>query len=193
MSPLLLLASFAATLLAEGFTEVCDEHGVKVWRRDAARGFELAAEGEIAAPPDEVLRVLADYEEHPRWVAHLAESRVLHRSNDALDVYQRLALPILADRDYTLHVAWGSDGAARWLRFAAANELGPAPSKGVERVEIHEGTWRLEPIDGGRATRASYRVHLDLAGSLPGWMSRGRAAKDVPGFFERLRARVARR
>jgi hypothetical protein len=60
----------------------------------------------------------------------------------------------------------------------------------VVRVNVHEGSWLLEPVDGGRATHAVYRVHLDLAGSLPSWMARGGAAKDVPDLYENVRRQV---
>jgi hypothetical protein len=180
---LLVVASAAAALASEGFEPVAVERGISIYRRPGAIGIELAAEGDFAAPPERVQAVLIDYAHHTRWVAHLAESRVLDSGPDWLDVYQRLSLPIISDRDYTLHVTWGRDGEALWLRFAAT-ERGPAPRSGVVRVRVHEGSWRLLPRDGGRATHAIYRFHLDLAGSLPGWMGRGRARQDVPALFE---------
>jgi hypothetical protein len=57
----------------------------------------------------------------------------------------------------------------------------------VVRVATHEGSWRLDPIDGGRRTHATYELKLDLAGSLPSWLGRGRAGKDVPALFDAIR------
>jgi len=53
-----------------------------------------------------------------------------------------------------------------------------------------EGGWHLEPVDGGRHTHAVYRFKMELGGSLPMWMARGRAAKDVPALFEAIRAQT---
>src|SRR5262249_36106754 len=139
---------------------------------------------------DQVMRVLLDYDNHTRWVRGLKESKVLGRGDDWVDVYQRLDLPILDDRDFTLHVTFGEKGATRWLRFATANEKGPPPKKGVIRVALHEGAWQLEPIDNGRSTHAVYQFHLDLAGSLPAWMGRGRAGRDMPTLFESIKKQL---
>ena len=55
------------------------------------------------------------------------------------------------------------------------------------RVPLHEGSWHLEAVDGGRRTHAVYRFRMELGGSLPMWMARGRAAKDVPALFDAIR------
>ena len=184
--------ALASALLGQGFVALSERHGVKVFRRAVETGMELGAEGIIAAPPEAVRRTLLDYANHPRWVKSLAESRVLDRTDNSLHVYQRLGLPLIEDRDFTLRVTWGAEGQELWVRFQTANERGPAPRPGVVRVALHEGEWRLDPVDGGRATHAIYRFHLDLAGSLPSWLGKGRAAKDVTELFERLGAEAQR-
>ena len=176
----------ASALVGEGFAFLGEERGVKVYRREKRPGIELAAEGKIGATPERVRRVLIDYPSHPRWQKHLKENRVLAFGEGSLDVYQRLALPVLDDRDFTLHATWGSDADVFWMRFAVANERGPAPVSGVVRVTHQEGGWRLEPVDGGAATHAVYRCHIDLAGSFPAWMGKGQATKDLPELFDSI-------
>jgi hypothetical protein len=171
----------ASALPGEGFKLLGEEKGVKIHRREQRPGIELAGEGDIAGSPDRVRRVLLDFASHPKWNKHLKESRVLGRGDGWLDVYQRLDLPVLDDRDYTLHVVWGAAGDVLWLRFETANERGPAPVRGVVRVTQHTGSWRLEPA--GQATRAVYRFHMDLAGSFPAWMGKGQAQSDVANLF----------
>jgi hypothetical protein len=191
----MLLAFVLATMTlgGPGFSRVAQEKGVTVYKRDSGRGITVAAVGDIAAPPERVRAVLLDYAGAPRWNKHVAESRVLSRGDDSLLVYQRLKLPMLDDRDFTLHVTWGQSGEQLWLQFVTDNERGPAERSGVVRMPTHEGAWRLSPTDDGRSTHAEYFVHLDLAGSLPGWMARSRAGKEVPGMFEELRKQAAAR
>lgn len=179
--------ALATALTSEGFYQIGENQGVKVYRRDKGRGIELGAEGVIAAPPETVKAVLLDYANHPKWVKGLSESRVLSKEDHNLVVYQRLDLPVLDDRDYTLKVSWGEAGDAQWLKFTTANDQGPTPVKGVVRIAAHDGSWLLEPVDGGKATRAVYQFHLDLAGSFPAWMGKGKAGKDVPNLFENIR------
>jgi hypothetical protein len=172
----------ATAFAGEGFALIAEERGVKVYRREKRPGIELAAEGMLPGSPERVRRVLIDYPNHQRWQKHLKENRVLARGDGFLDVYQRLDLPVLDDRDFTLHATWGDDAGVFWMRFVAANARGPAPVKGVVRVTAHEGGWRLEPAAGG-TTHAVYRFYLDLAGSFPAWMGKGQAASDVPELF----------
>ncbi len=187
-APIIVVAlGLVGTLTQEGFDLVAEERGVFVHARKNSHAVELGAEGVIDASPDVVRAVLLDYESHPRWLAHLAESRVLRRDGDSLDVYQCLRLPIVHDRDFTIHVSWGDEADHKWLRFRTANDLGPPPSKGVVRVPLNEGSWRLYGVGGGRATWAVYRFSMDLGGSVPSWMGRSRATKDIVALFESIR------
>jgi uncharacterized protein YndB with AHSA1/START domain len=187
-----LLAFFVLTvaLSQQGYERIGAKAGVDVYRR-SGHAIDLAAEGNIDAPPDVVLKVLTDYGSHPKWVHGLAVSRVLDKKDGALDVYQRLHLPMLDDRDFAMHVEWRGVGDGREIHFATTNDKCPAPpDKGVVRVPLHEGSWHLEAVDGGRHTHAVYRFRMELGGSLPMWMARGRAAKDVPALFEAIRAQT---
>jgi hypothetical protein len=170
-----------ASLTTSGYEKVGERDGVTVYRR-ADHAIDLAAEGIIDAPPDVVRKVLIDYASHPKWVHGLTVSKVLDRRDHDLDVYQRLDLPMLEDRDFTLHVTWADEGPSRVIRFSTTNK-GPEPQKGCVRVPVHEGSWHLEPVDGGTRTRAVYQFRMELGGSLPMWMARGRASKDVPALF----------
>jgi hypothetical protein len=118
-------------------------------------------------------------------------SQVLDKTDGALDVYQRLHLPMLDDRDYTMHVTWTRAGDGRQIRFRTINDRCPGPpDKGVVRLAVHEGSWELHPASGGQRTHAVYRFRMELGGHLPMWMARGRAAKDVPALFEAIRNQV---
>ena len=183
---IIVLLALLSGLAESGFSPVGNAKGVQVFRH-AGKDIELGAEADIAAPPAVVRRVLLDYAHHPNWVHGLVESRILSSSSAALDVYQRLTLPVLADRDYTLHVTWGTDGDRLWLRFGAIRLGGPAAIQGVIRVRVNDGSWQLSPINGGKGTHAVYRFRLDLAGDFPAWMGKSRAAKDVPELIENIR------
>lgn len=185
-----MLLLMTATLSNEGYEHIGAKAGVEVYRR-GGHAIDLAAEGDINAPPDVVLKVLTDYGSHPKWVHGLSVSQVLDKKPSSLDVYQRLHLPMLDDRDFAMHVEWRGVGPEREIRFATTNEKCPMPpDKGVVRVPVHQGSWHLEAIDGGRRTHAVYRFKMELGGHLPMWMARGRAAKDVPALFEAIRGQT---
>lgn len=189
----------ASALASEGFESLGEQRHIRVYRRQARQGVELAAEGTLAGSPARVLAVLIDYPSHKRWQKHLKEQRILARTAAAggrgpdaapgegsLDVYERLDLPVLDDRDFVVRVTWGSEGDLRWMRFVAAISGGPPPVPDVVRVTAHSGSWRLEPVDGGQRTHAVYRFHIDLAGSFPMWLGSGQATNDLPDLFENI-------
>jgi hypothetical protein len=176
------LLTFSVTFAAPGFQPIGGHDGVDVYLHKDTTVIELAAVGEFDAPPAEVQAALLDYGAHPKIIKHLSESKILAKQPGEMHVYQHLKLPVIKDRDYTLRVAW-TEGSARGLSFAVDNAPGPAPSKQAVRMSMLEGRWELEPINGGQATRAVYHVKLDFAGSVPRWMVRGGAAKDIPNIY----------
>src|SRR5260370_9858640 len=108
------MATFMLTAtMAQGYSQFHDARGVKVYKHDGAKIIGFAAEGEFAAPPEKVEKVLLDYANHPKWARGVGESQILACGPFSLVVYQRLNLPVLEDRDYTLLVTWGTDGPAR--------------------------------------------------------------------------------
>lgn len=50
-----------------------------------------------------------------------------------------------------------------------------------------KGSWRLQPLDGGRATRVSYDARIGAGVPLPGFMIRAALEEDVPRFLSAFR------
>jgi len=186
------LFTFSTTLVGAGFVPIGGHDGVEVFQRKDAAAIELAAVGEFDAPPAEVQAALLDYGSHPRVNHHLAASTVLERHPGQLLVYQHLKLPVIKDRDFTLRVAW-TEGSLRGLTFSIDGAHGPGATSKAIRMTLLNGRWDLEPIRDGSATRAVYHVELDFAGSVPRWMVRGGAAKDLPGVYLGMRKLVDER
>ena len=189
---LLSLLTFSTALIGNGYAPIGGHDGVEVFMRKDSGAIELAAVGEFDAPPAETQAALLDYGAHVRINKHLAESRVLSRTPGELVVYQHLKLPVIKDRDFTLRVSW-HDGAPLGLAFHIDGTHGPAPTSKAVRMTLLNGRWELEPIRGGAATRAVYHVQIDFAGSVPKWMVRGGAAKDLPGVFVGIRKLIVER
>lgn len=193
---LLLALALVAAVPPPGYVRVANEQGVTVYRKEGTPFIDILAEGVIPAPPERVREVLLDYPHHPEFLQRIPEVRVLARDPGSMLVYQRIDLPVLADRDMVLRVTWGeAPGGVLFTHFASAGAGAPVPPRrGLVRVTTHEGGWRLQPVlVGGRpATLARYQMHIDLGGSLPGWMARAQAGKDVPALFAAISARAAR-
>jgi hypothetical protein len=179
-------------LTGVGYSHVGSAHGVEVYRRLGSPVIDLMAEGDFEAPPARVREIVLDYAKASELSEHIVESRVLASNGPELIVYQRLALPVVADRDFTLHVWKGARGDVLWTRFAVDNSRGPEATPEVVRLSLLNGGWDLAPIRDGRATHAVYRVQIDLAGSIPRWMASDGAARDLPKLFEGIRRQCLR-
>ncbi len=180
-------------LIDAGFERLGFKHGVTIYQHGQTSLVHLAGEGRFDVPPQRVARAVRDYAAQQRQMERIAVSRVLERGEDWLLVYQRIALPVVADRDYTMCVRWGRDGGVHWVRYAVVADAGPAPTDELVRVEQHRGSWQLEPLDGGRATRVRYEDVTDMAGWIPEWLAQSRADDEVPALFAGIRRVIAAR
>jgi hypothetical protein len=177
------LTPLDVTLESQGFRLAGQAHGVKQYKHRTAKIVRLAAEGVIPAPVDDVRRVVVDYRRQEGKVDRVADSRIVRAGAGWLVVYQRLKLPIISDRDFTLRVTWGEAKTHQWVVFDAVSGEGPPPRRGVVRVREHSGSWQLKPVDGGRATFARFQTRIDLGGALPRVLARSGAGKELPTLF----------
>ncbi len=60
-------------------------------------------------------------------------------------------------------------------------------------VEHLDGEWRLEPLDGGTATRVTYRARVGFDLLIPGFLVRQSLTSDVPKFLGAIRDESVRR
>ncbi|MDB4968613.1 MAG: Collagenase [Myxococcales bacterium] len=192
MNALLMMVPLVVASAMPGYKHVGGANGVEVYRQMQSPDIDLVAEGDIDAPPSMVRGIVLDYANAHSLSDHVAESKVLSTKPGEMVVYQRLKLPVVADRDFTLRALWGERGGNLWTRYTVDNARGPEARDQIVRVSTLNGGWDLMPIRGGSATHAVYRVRINLAGSIPRWMVSGGAAKDLPKLFEGVRHQAQR-
>ena len=169
--------------------------GVAIYSRprDGTALKEFKAVGTIDAPAGSVFAVLDDSETYSKFMPYTSESRVLKREKDTVLAYQRLELPLVSDRDYTLrskNQTWlGPEGAIYRIRWEPANDLGPAEKPGVLRVNVCEGGWLLEPNRDG-STRATYSIFTDSGGTLPPFVANNGSRIAIRKVYDAIRKQV---
>ena len=170
-------------------------NGVTIYSRprEGTALKEFKAVAAIDAPAAAVFAVLDDTEAYTTFMPYTSESRVLKREKDTMLAYQRLELPFVSARDYTLrskNQTWlGPEGAIYRIRWEQANDLGPAEKAGVQRVNVCEGGWLLEPTPDG-STRATYSIFTDSAGALPAFVVNNGSRIAIRKVFEAIRKQV---
>jgi hypothetical protein len=186
------LIDFTVPLAKRGYEVVGRDRGVTTYRRRGASFIDLAADGRMPVAPAHVQAALIDYGRHVAFLKNVAESRVLWRGRNRLLVYQRLDLPLVSDRDYTLAVSWGRRGGLLFVSFECANHRGPAVRSGLVRVSTHSGGWLLKPAPGA-STLARYQVLMNLGGSLPRFLARSGAGREIPSLFASITKQARQR
>ncbi len=171
-----------------------NEDGVVVYTRER-KGTdvkEVKAVGTIDSPPQQVFRVLGDYERYKEIMPYTDESRIVatEQGGKVVHFYSLINAPFVSKRDYTLRIVEESDWKdgkgflkSRWT----SSEKGPAAKDGVVRVKHNDGSWLLEPVDGGKKTRATYLLFTDPGGSLPTFIVNKANSSAIPDVFNALR------
>lgn len=194
--PLLIALLCAAALPAlakeAAWDEVAKRDGVTIYNRSRAGSDikEIRAVGVIDAPHWVVKNVVDDVGRYKEFMPHTKESKVLRREGGALITYQQIDAPVVSNRDYTLRQQDQSrrlpDGRIAYKKaWSLANHLGPPPQDGVVRVEVNEGYWLLEDVDG-KKTAATYYLHTNPGGSLPGFVVNAANTRAIPDLFKAI-------
>jgi hypothetical protein len=188
----LLSLLMAGLIYGEEWREVSKNPSLTVYTRHRSGSTleELRAVGELDAPAAKVRTVLAEVSKYPEFMPYTKESRLLV-SDDQL-CYMLLNPPIVGERDCTIRVhresRKGDNGAtAYYSRWELANSEGPPPRPGVNRVNINEGSWLLEPV--GNRTRATYILYTD-GGGIPPFLANIANKQSVAQLFDAIRERV---
>ena len=161
--------------------------------REGSTLKEFKTVGTIDALSSAVFAVLNDVEAYPSFMPYTSECSVLKRIGDCTIAYQRLALPLVSDRDYTLRSEHsktaGPNGAIYRIQWVPANDLGPPEKPGVERVNVCEGGWLIEP-DGTGTTRATYTIYTDSGGAIPDVIAHRGSRTAIRKIFAAIRKAV---
>jgi hypothetical protein len=193
-------AALLALLVAqagEGGWRVASRTGdveVQERARAGARVREVRTVAVVDAPPAVVRRVVTDYGRYVELMPYTEEGRVVatEEGGRVTHFYTLVNPPLVSRRDYTMRmVEEGADASGALVVAWTPSERGPAPRPGVVRVTVNEGSWRLEPVDGGARTRATYQLFTDPGGSLPGFVADRANREALPGVLQAVRRAAA--
>jgi carbon monoxide dehydrogenase subunit G len=132
---------------------------------------------EIEAMPEEIIEAIADFESYPEWVDGIRSSEVLERDGDGRGIrvgFEFAAMGFTAS--YTLTYEYREDGVS-WTTAEASGA-----------VQSIEGEYELEPLDGD--TRVTYRLAVELAVPVPGFLKRRADRTAIRTALEGLKRRV---
>ena len=116
---------------------------------------------EIEAPPEACFEAIVDYESFPDWQQAVEAIEVIDRDPDGRGRHVRVEVDAKLKRiAYTLHYHYEPPHRV-WWDFVDGD--------GVAHID---GEYVFEPLDGGRRTRATYRLGIDPGVPVPGLVAR---------------------
>ena len=144
---------------------------------DAQDAAAVSAVADITAAPQAVWAVMTDCDRAPRFVPDLVSCRVLERDpSGAWDV-----------REHIIDWTWLLPN----IRNVFRSDYEPPHRLRFKRVDgdlrLSEGEWRLEPLNGGSATRVYYSALLSPNSWIPASLALSSVRNDVPKIMRALR------
>jgi hypothetical protein len=153
---------------------------------------EIRAVGTIDAPNWVVRNVVDGIEDYPSFMPYTTKTTILERREHQVISYFRLDPPFIGARDVTIQVSSKEekrdDGVVIYqLHWEPVNTIGPEPARDITRIKLDEGSWVLEPAEGGKKTLATYTILTDGGGGLPPFVINFANRQGVENLFAAVR------
>lgn len=137
---------------------------------------------DIAAPPPAVFAAMTDCSRALKFVDQLTVCKVLETGPDgSYDIREHHSrwLAILPETVSVFRSDYVQDREIRFSRVSGD-------------LKFLKGSWRLQPMSGGSATRLIYDARVGVGMPIPGFMIRASLEADVPRLLKALRDEVLR-
>ncbi|MDQ4004715.1 MAG: SRPBCC family protein, partial [Actinomycetota bacterium] len=134
---------------------------------------------EIEASPSEIMEVIADFDAYPEWVDGITAAETRERGEDGRPIVVAFEFSAMGfNAAYTLTYEYRPDDAGvRWTTVEATGA-----------VKDVQGGYELEPLNGD--TRVTYRLAVDLAVKVPGFLKRQGDKRAIKTALDGLKSRV---
>jgi carbon monoxide dehydrogenase subunit G len=133
---------------------------------------------EIEARPEEIMAVIAEFEAYPEW-AGVKSAEVVSRGDDGRGT--EVAFEVSAS-------GMAASYALAYTYLPGDTGISWASTRAEGAVRDITGEYVLEPIDG--ETRVTYRLGVELAMPVPGFLRRQAEKRIVHSALEGLKRRV---
>jgi len=131
----------------------------------------------IAAPPADIMNVIADFAAYPKWATGVRQADVVSTGNGRADeVHFVLDAAPIRD-EYNLGYVWNGDAGVSWKIVAPGSML-----TGMD------GSYQLEPVEGG--TRVTYQLEVNVSIPMLGMLKRKAEKVVIDTALKGLKRRV---
>ncbi|MEV1293821.1 SRPBCC family protein [Pseudonocardia sp. NPDC049635] len=132
----------------------------------------------IAAPPDQVMSVIADFASYPEWTDQITAVEILDPGSGDRASQVRFSMDAGAIKDsYTLDYTWADDDLSVWWTLVKG---------GIQRAQ--DGAYRLEPEGDG--TTVTYELSVEVNFPMIGMLRRKAEKVIIDTALKGLKRRV---
>ena len=133
---------------------------------------------DIDASPDILMDVIRDFTSYPTFLPEMEQARILSSEESAWEVF--FCVRVIRRLEYTLRLVQEGPLDLRWSLVEGA-------------FTRNDGSWKLEPLDGGKRTRATYSIELQVGMFVPGNIVRSLVQRTLPATLDLFKQEAERR
>jgi hypothetical protein len=171
---------------------------VKARNRSGTSIREIWAEGDIAAPVQDIQSTILDSESYPKFMPYVKECRFIGTpdADGSKYVYTRLDLPMLSSRDYVVKVNTpqqvAGDGTGTFEnKWVSVWDKIPTRSS-IVRLKVNEGSWVVTSKDSS-TSHVVYKFTVDPGGMIPSFAANMGNKSGVTDTFKAVEKEAQRR
>lgn len=136
---------------------------------------------EVDVTPDQFYALIIDFERYPDFVPRQTAARVLTAEPERAHWRVAFELQVAKKLRYTLDLQGDPGRSLQWTLVEG------------EWMTYNVGGWTLEALDGGKRTRAYYRLDVTLGGFVPRTVTNTLVERTLPETLEAFRKEAERR
>ncbi|MEW6435426.1 MAG: hypothetical protein AB1730_28350 [Myxococcota bacterium] len=160
---------------------------------------EIWAEGDMAAPVQDIQDTLMKPELFRSFMPYLKDSREISKKleDGSVYVYTLIDLPVVGKRDYIVRV-WLREGVKPDGTGTFRNEWKAEPDylplrSNITRVRLNTGGWTITPVGDGSKSHVVYQFAVDPGGWVPSFAVNMGNEKGVGDTFRAVEKEAQRR
>jgi coenzyme Q-binding protein COQ10 len=131
----------------------------------------------IAAPPEKIFDVIADFEKYPQYLSEVKSVKVLNRKGNELEAH--FEVDLVKRIKYALKVKEERPTRLSWTYISG------------DFMKDNQGSWVLEPQADGK-TKVTYAIEVKLGPLVPKAIVNTMVESSLPKMLEATKQRVER-
>ena len=180
----------------DGWVYERDKKGIKIFTRKGKWGKlrDSKAMMTVAATPDQMLKVLTDFNNYKSWMPRCRKSSVVARLSDNEFIVHMVfngTWPV-KDRDCVVRIKCEKDAKTGVITITETSEPKYIREEAdIVRIQQLVATWKLVPKDGG--TEVTNEYSSNPGGNIPDWLVNTQSVDNPYSTFENLQEKSSTR